>query len=181
VVYAILTLINLLFTVFAVIAAPVVAAFCRRDGWLPNWLAWFQTFDAPLDAGWRDGYFGLFASPPTGFALWWLRTKWLWRNPAYGFCYWPLGIDFVPADWVIVNFIRHADGTCDFHARTKDGRYFNIMTATGTKLGWKAWNYFEGLDERGNPKWKSSPWGPQWRAPICFTPGKIFKTIAGLI
>jgi hypothetical protein len=172
-IYVLLTLLNLVFTGFAYVLAPVVALFCRADGWLPKWLAWFQTFDASLDAGWRDGYFPV-TGTPTGRARWWLRTKWLWRNPAYGFCYWAIGINFVPADWEIVSFVRHDDGTCDFHARTKDGRYFNLMAATGTKLGWKAWNYFDGLDEAGQPKWKTSPWGPAWRTPICFTPGKGF-------
>lgn len=174
--YVFLTILNVLFTAVAFVFAPVIALFCKPDGYLPNWLAWFQTFDAPLDAGVRDGYPGFDPSD----SRWWNRTKWLWRNPAYGFCYWPLGIEFVPADWIVTKFVRYSDGTCDFEAQTRDGRYFNKETATGQKLGWKAWNYFDGLDAAGQPKWRTVPWGPEWRVPTCFTP-KIFKTLTGLI
>jgi hypothetical protein len=175
--YAFLTLVNLLFTALAMVLAPIVALFCKNDGYLPNWLAWFQTFDAPLDAGTRDGYPGF---DPSG-SRWWNRTKWLWRNPAYGFAYWPLGQTFDPAEWIVTKFESGANYT-NFHARTRDGRLWCVSYngAFGQwKLGWKAWNYFDGLDEQGDAKWRSAPWGPQWRVPICFTPN-VFKGIARL-
>lgn len=164
--YVLFTVVNLLFTALAYILSPLVALFCKDDGYLPNWLAWFQTFDAPLDAGVNDKYPGFDPAD----SKWWNRTKWLWRNPAYGFCYWAIGIPFDPTQWVVDSYVKNADGTASFKAHSIDGKYFNIMTATGTKLGWKAWNYFLGLDADGKPQWKTAPWGPEWRTPICFTP-----------
>lgn len=169
--YAFLTILNLLFTLFAVIVAPIVSLFASNDGWLPNWLKWFQTFDASLDAGWKDGYFGSFSTPPTGYKLWWYRTKWLWRNPAYGFCYWVLGTSFKPEDWT-VTFVQDGNYT-KFIAWSKDRKHF-CLSYNGRfgswKLGWKAWNYFQHLDADGKPVWNDQPWGPEWIAPISFTP-----------
>lgn len=169
--YLAFTVLNLLFTVLAYVLAPVVALFCRDDGYLPRWLAWFQTFDAPLDAGWQDGYAGY---DPAG-SLWWNRTKWLWRNPAYGFAYGPLGEVFDPKEWIVTRFGSGPDYT-NFHARTLDGRLWCISyngVWGSWKLGWKAWNYFQGMDEEGNPKWRTTQWGPEWRVPHCFTPNFI--------
>jgi hypothetical protein len=172
--YAFQTVLNLLFTLFAVIVAPYVALFAGKDGWLPDYLKWFQTFDASLDAGWQDGYFGTFSAPPTGWRLWWLRTKWLWRNPAYGFCYWVLGTSFKPEDWTVEQFVQDGNYSL-FVARSKDGHFcISYNGPWGSwKLGWKAWNYFQKLDEQGKPVWNDKPWGPQWIAPISFTPNII--------
>src|SRR5574339_517542 len=75
-----------------------IAIFANSDGWLPSQLKWFQTFDAPLDAGWRDGYRS-YQQPVGPFSRFWQRTKWLYRNSAYGFSYWALGRKFDPAQW----------------------------------------------------------------------------------
>lgn len=181
--YLAFTVLNLLFTALAYVLAPVIALFCRDDGYLPRWLSWFQTFDAPLDAGWRDGYFTPNGVPTerSSLWLWWMRTRCLWRNPAYGFAYWPLGETFDPEEWIVTTFVLGSDYT-RFHARTADGRLWCVSYngAWGSwKLGWKAWNYFEGMDEQGAPKWSSKPWGPEWRIPHSFTPN-IFKGIARL-
>jgi hypothetical protein len=170
--YAFLTLLNLAFTGLAMIVAPLVALFTNADGYLPNWLKWFQTFDSPLDAGWRDGYFGTFTAPPVGRQLWWLRTKWLWRNPAYGFCYWILGTPFTPEDWTVETFVKDGNYT-KFVAWSKDRKHFCIGyngPLGSYKFGWKAWNYFQKLDENGKPVWNTTPWGPDWLAPISFSP-----------
>jgi hypothetical protein len=167
--YAYLAFINLLFTGLAYLLAPVVTLFCKEDGYLPNWLCWFQTFDAPLDAGVRDGYPGF---DPAG-SRWWNRTKWLWRNPAYGFCYWPLGIPFVASEWTV---------SCDkqigieslFIAHSTDG-YFCIMYGGSLgrlKLGWKvSHQWITALD--GTRSWSSIPWGPELRSPLAFTPAVL--------
>ncbi|MFD2271429.1 hypothetical protein ACFS07_13470 [Undibacterium arcticum] len=67
--------------------------FASQDGWLPNWLAWVQTFDASLDAGGAQGSY-------------WGRVAWLNRNPAYGFSYWALGVPFNPSEWRVTAFFR---------------------------------------------------------------------------
>lgn len=168
-VYGLLTVVNLVFTALAYVLAPVVALFTGANGYLPNWLCWFQTQDAPLDAGWRDGYFGTFTTPPTGLSLYWLRVRWLWRNPAYGFCYWPLGIPYVPSDWIIDVLTFDATGVMtEFSAHTTDGRYFCHTKSTGLKLGYKLW-WALGSDNKLLPAMPADK-GPDNRIPFCFTP-----------
>lgn len=167
--YTLLTLLQLVVTDCAYLLSPLIAWSANENGVVPSYLRWAVTFDASLDAGWRDGYFS-HTGVPTGWALWWLRMRWIWRNPAYGFCYYTCGIPFDPSQWVVDFYKVWPDGTRDFQAHTVDGRYFNTETAAGAKYGWKAANYFVGLDSAGKPIWKTQPWGPDWRTMICFTP-----------
>jgi len=175
--YGCLTVLNLVFTLFAYLGCNWwVPLFASEDGWLPNWLTWLQTFDASLDAGWRDGYYKRDTVPwwerpfvylggtPSRANRYWMRVRWLYRNAAYGFCYWPLGIPFVAEDWVVDRYTEYPDGTHDFEAHTKDGRHFCVMLATGLKLGWKASHMWTGTG------WSTTPWGPEMRIPLCFTP-----------
>lgn len=141
------------------------AVFADSQGWLPNWLKWFQTFDAPLDAGWRDSYKGYTA--PTGpLSRWWQRTKWLYRNTAYGFSYWFLGEPFNPAEWKVVAFEKN-DKHDLFRAEGPNGQFnLTYYGRWGTvKLGWKAWNYYNA----DTGEWKTTPWGPEWRVPLVFS------------
>lgn len=78
--WALMVPVSLFLTVVAFPLA-IVLPFFAKDGWLPNWLSWFQTPDNSLygDDGWKNEH--------------WLWTTnqyirqvgWLWRNPAYGF------------------------------------------------------------------------------------------------
>lgn len=169
--YPFLALGDLTFTLLALFLAPIVAAFADSAGNLPRCLKWFQTFDASLDAGWKDGYF-VFAgrtsseTVPTGLELWWLRTRWLYRNPGYGFSYWVLGQAFDRSAWRVTrNDIDASTGKTLWIARGPRGAFnINYLGRWGNaKLGWKAWNYWDGA------AWKTAPWGPVWRTPICFT------------
>ena len=162
--YYLKVVLNLVFTLVAYVLAPVVALFCKDDGYLPGWLCWFQTQDAPLDAGVRDGYPGFLTTD----SKWWNRTKWLWRNPAYGFCYWPLGIPYIPEDWVIDVCARDSQGNLtEFKAHTKDNRYFCNTNSSGLKLGYKVWWALNG--DTLLPAMEASR-GPDNRIPFCFTP-----------
>jgi len=169
--YVFYTVIQLLFTALAMILTPVIALFTQSDGNLPAYLKWFQTFDATVDEGWKNGYFGTFLTPPTGFKLYWFRMLWLWRNPAYGFCYYLLGENFDPENWVITKWVK-TDTVSYFIAKSKDGKLFNVSYGGpkgSYKLGWKAWNYFQGIDQDGKAIWSKTPWGPEMRVPVCFT------------
>ena len=111
-------------------------------------------FDATLDAGTGSGYWG--------------RVAWLYRNPAYGFSYWALGIPFVPTAWSVTAFTgdEHLPGFT-FRAVCSDG-HFNLHAVRfglRFKLGWKAWNQYEQI----TGKWKTSAWGPQMRIPFVFS------------
>lgn len=174
--YGILALVNLVFTAFAMVVSPLMSLFANDNGYLPNCLIWFQTQDNSLDEGWRGTYFGSPVTPaPTGFRLWWYRTKWLWRNPAYGFCYYPLGIDIHPQDWIIDTYNIDSSGNRTLlKAHTADG-HFCYTNNKGWKIGWKIWSNFQGLDEDGKPKWSDKPWGPELRTSLCFSVPNPFK------
>lgn len=121
---------------------------------LPEWLAWFDTFDGTLDDGLLPGE----------VSTYWTRTRWLYRNPAYGFSYWVLGIDFYPKDWAVIGY--SAD---PFRFLAEDRfdnfNYMAVVFGVKFKIGWKAWNYFDTETLR----WKMVSWGPVWRAPFVFS------------
>lgn len=131
--------------------------FANKDGWLPRWLFWFQTFDASLDWGWQGGTF------PPSLSQHWDRTKWLFRNSAYGFSYFVMGIPMDTAKWTPHTFVNTPEKVL-FWATSTEG-HFNLYYHGKwgmVKLGWKAWNYWD--QER--LKWKVEPWGPEWRTQI---------------
>jgi len=139
------------------------AVFADKAGWLPAKLKWFQTFDASLDAGWQDKYTGY--KQPTGLvSRWWQRTKWLYRNSAYGFSYWVLGRPFDPALWTVIKYEQTAERDV-FYAKGPDGQFnYTYYGKWGSlKLGWKAWNYWK------QDHWSDKPWGPEWRVPLVFS------------
>jgi hypothetical protein len=161
--YALLAILDLLFLLFAVVFVNWWAAwFASADGWLPRWLSWFQTFDATLDSGWKDNYPG-YTMPTSALTRWWQRTRWLYRNPAYGFSYWALGRAFDETQWRVVVwernpsfelFIAYGQGMFNVTYYGQQGRL---------KLGWKAWNYFDAE----TAKWKPGyVWGPEKRVPL---------------
>lgn len=138
---------------------------------LQTWLCWLDTFDAPTDAGWMDGYFGpdhyTADSPPSFWRRKLYQIMWLYRNPAYGFAYYPLGIPLDPKEWVVKYTPATADHAETFVARNEmDLAFFNYYRAPKLKLGWKVWNSWD--SDTGT--WKAKPFGPEWRAPLCFTP-----------
>lgn len=166
--YWALALLDFLFTnvVARALANWWAPLFANEDGWLPRWLCWLQTFDAPLDAGWRDGYRG-YPVPRNRWQRYWLRVKWLYRNTAYGFGYWALGRDFDPKQWTVLAFEQSAARDY-FHAVGPAGQ-FNITYygRWGTlKLGWKAWNYFDPVRKDWKPGYV---WGPLRRVPLVFS------------
>lgn len=65
----------------------IVLPFFSRDGWLPSWLAWFQTPDNSLygDDGWKTEHWTWRYNLPSFLATYVGMVGWLWRNPAYGF------------------------------------------------------------------------------------------------
>lgn len=134
-----------------------IALLANKDGWLPKSLKWFQTFDNSLDAGVDSGFFRRSSS------LWWNRTRWLYRNSAYGFAYYALGIPFIPKDWTVQRYEGEAGV---FYAKSTDG-YFNYRGGRwnfAVKLGWKAWNMYD----ENTRTWETVPWGPEWRIPyVC--------------
>lgn len=149
------------FVVLTWILCVPLAMTADENGNLPKYLSWFQTFDATLDAGWKDNYDGYNPNSP----LWWNRAKWLARNPGYSFDYYPLGIAWVQSDWKCLVFTE-TDTTTVFFA--VDGKHFNFLFDNGylkLKCGHKAWNLFDNPTKTFMP----GPWGPAMRIPFCFS------------
>ncbi|RRW94284.1 DUF7338 family protein [Pandoraea apista] len=132
-----------------------------EDGNLPRWLSWFQTFDASIDAGWKDGYFPYEwgASPSWRYVA---RVRWLLRNPGYGIDYSLFGLTFDPACWRVLVNIERYDLVLFFSIGNGWNLYYEGRFGQA-KLGWKAWNYWQGN------AWRDMPWGPAWRVPVCAT------------
>jgi hypothetical protein len=153
---------SLAITLFAMVCVNWWAPFfADSSGNLPRWLYWFQTFDATLDEGWKGGYLASSWGTP-GWRRYLARVYWLYRNPAYGFDYFAFGLPFDPSKWRVLLDIE-TDTLSLFIAV---GRGFNIEYGGRfgeLKLGWKAWNYWQA------GTWRTTPWGPQWRVPLCFT------------
>jgi hypothetical protein len=172
--YALLVIPNLLFTLLAILP-PVtffVAACANEEGWLPKWLMWFQTQDNSLDAGWKiQGNFGTYLTTgtvPTGATRWWYRVCWLWRNPAYGFGYWPLGVAVNAADWTVV--INRTDGAESLIFAYTMWHFALLYSGSlgHLKLGWKINAYLQ-----PDGTWASKDWGPEHRTMMAFTPGVL--------
>jgi len=156
--YPFMALASLAFAALTMILAPMLALFSDADGNLPGAMRLFQTFDAALDAGWKDGYF---RRPRNRLELWWMRVRWLWRNPGYTFDSKVLGCAFDPSEWRVL--ASRPDGSL-FIAIGPGGR-FDVMGQIGLrfKFGWKASHYWQG------DHFSAEPWGPDMRAPICCT------------
>ncbi|BCG50052.1 hypothetical protein [Ralstonia phage RP13] len=141
--------------------------FADKDGNLPKYLYWFQTFDASLDEGWKSKYDGFNPNPQGFWQLYYARLKWLWRNPCYGFDYYPFGFTFDLTQWTIRKW--ESNDQRELFIATGQGLFSIIYYGKyGTwKLGWKAWNYFDS----NTGKWKENySWGDQHKIPLCFSP-----------
>lgn len=147
--YAIL---SMLFTVLTMILAPLLALTADDHGNLPHMLRWFQTFDANLNEG-RNPSYGYTGSD------WWVRTRWLWRNPGYGFDYAALGIYFLPEMWVVRKSTANT-----FFATCKCGAFcFEWGGAFRVKMGWKVANHWDGEG------WVAGQWAAYPKIPFTFT------------
>jgi hypothetical protein len=119
--------------------APV---FATKENRLPKWLTWFDTFDADLDRGVTDGFF-------TGPPSYWNRVKWLYRNPAYGFSFFVLGVPYKKTEWILKYYVPATPSAPEsFFAYTPQGYFNAVFVKFGLKfkIGWKAWNHFNVKD-----------------------------------
>lgn len=157
----------------------LVVPFCDKNGDLPKYLKWFQTFDNNCDRGAfsrerdiKEGNitsttWGMFwAFPVTCWQRYWNRGWWLFRNTAYGFSYYLFGMKFKPENWRCTKWIDTPDLKYQIHKDIVTGA-FNLSYSgmLGTyKLGWKASNCY-------NRKTDSYPrqWGDELRIPITFS------------
>lgn len=96
--YLLLLPINLIVAFIAVILSPILPLFASEDGWLPTWLWWFQTPDAPIDgdSGWKDLYKHPYVNKLSRYLR---RVLWLCRNPSYGFNWTILASKPLPKEW----------------------------------------------------------------------------------
>ena len=132
--------------------------FVGADGHLQGWLKWFDTFDDPLAPGQLPTY--------------WNRMCWLYRNPAYGFSYWALGVPFDSREWIVhwCTYDELAGETLDFYATGPRGAFYRLVIWHGIriKIGWKVLNLYYAKEQH----WRERPWGPEWRIPFVFSISK---------
>lgn len=76
-------------TLTSFLVVPLIVPLASEDGWLPKWLAWFQTGDNTLDGddGWQTRHRPWLSTPYeqlSVFQRYISRVLWLYRNPVYG-------------------------------------------------------------------------------------------------
>lgn len=169
--YGISVILSLLATLLTWVLCIPLACLVKKDGNLPYWCYWFQTFDNTCDAGWKvQGSYGTYLQDgiePTGITLWWYRLLWLCRNPAYGFDYYPFGIPWDKDDWTVIKWSSQDANPNFYYARSKQG-YFSWTYSNNhiqLKFGWKSW----GLFDRATGQYTDGQFGPEKRQPLCFT------------
>ena len=142
---------DIAFKIASYVLAPIVALFCKSDGWLPRWLSWFQTPDNPLDgdANWVLNCWQWRFLLPLPLATYVGRVGWQWRNPGYGFGFDALGAPVsnpvrMRGDPFVTDQPMHY-GT--LWRSTADGyfQFYHIRPLSWTaralrvNLGWKLW------------------------------------------
>lgn len=92
--YILLVIVSLIAKLLNYPLALIVVLFVKKDGYLPNWLSWFQTPDNPLsgDNGWYYEHWQWRFKLPRWLCNYVGRVGWLWRNSMYGFAIDVLGI-----------------------------------------------------------------------------------------
>ena len=152
--YLILSVCSLAVTVLSIAFVNWwVVLLADSKGYLPRWLSYFQTFDAPIPKGWKNG------------------VAWLNRNPDYGFDLFVFGTKWDESDWLVRKFTTSP--TADFFIATNSSGGFNFYycgTKGTYKFGWKAWNNF--TDGKFN-----SNFGGGGNIPICITLNPLKKKV----
>ncbi len=147
--YVLFTALSMAVNILAYLLSPFLAAYSVRRGIdvLPYPLSLLHTHDNTLDGGQKQGY----EIGGTGWKLWWQRTRWICRNPGYGFDAYILGFDH--AGYVVLSESGPAPDFSEPRAfysnrmRAADGKlYFtwrrNIPLVSGHFLKiWVGWNY----------------------------------------
>ena len=146
-----------LFSIFiGRILAIAVVPFANDEGWLPNWLSWWQTPDNPLDGdgGWINEHWQWRYKLPAFMQTYVGRLGWLWRNNLYGFAIGPLGAlitdikrNVVYGDPLVSNRPLH-NGWLIHIIEMQDGTFYwqfyfvkawNEKRCVRINLGWKLW------------------------------------------
>lgn len=138
-IYPVAALLSWVATLLAWILSPLIAGISVVKGTdnVGGFLSYFYTHNASLDGGIAQGVKG-YKEGLTGFKLWWQRTCWVCRNPAYKFCAYILGFSGDGAKLI------YEDGS-----KIKPyGYWYVVETAKGWKFFgyrgkrcWVGWNY----------------------------------------
>lgn len=146
--YPLLAFLSILFTILTMILSPLLALIANSEGNLPWCLRWFQTFDASLDEGWKSGLFWKSTIfDPALVVRWFLRMRWLWRNPGCGFDLF-LGVSYVAHEWTV-----HHESEDTFLAFGPGWRF--EYQGKHWHLGWKACHNLNA--KYGTPYWERIP------------------------
>lgn len=132
---------SFLMAVVGRLLAPVLPFFVQDDGFLPDWLSWFQTPDNPMDgdaAHWER-------HPGTdAWSTYSRRVAWCWRNVAYGFDMSVCGAKCRPTDELLF------EGDDETGAKPiHNGYEWRLLKRNGKPI------YFQFYCVRQWPFWKS--------------------------
>lgn len=143
--YPFLAVLLLLVKLLAIILSPILSLWSviKNINVLPYPFNLLHTHDNDLDGGQDQGYeIGV-----TGFKLWWQRTCWISRNPAYGFAAEILGFkkegatlayESKPVD--TITWLKNGDSYFCVMVDEKGRYFFCYRVLWGfKKLGFRTW------------------------------------------
>ena len=150
-------------SIFARLIAPILPFFAKDDGFLPDWLWWFQTPFDSLDGD--DGHWERWPGTDA-WSTYKRRVAWLWRNAAYGFDMRICGVLIEPNKDVIeivgnpdISDKNGVSGVCRWYAYKNDEliawqfyyiyhyEIFGMKKCIRIGAGWKIWSIEKLYDE----------------------------------
>jgi len=169
--YALLLVVNLAIGLVNIVFAPLIVLAANDEGWLPQWLWWFQTPDNSLDADYSGKRF---PGKQVGLNRWYSRFMWCYRNPCYGFAISVLGAQAQPGDVLITS----GDPKTDNHKPIHTGWVRYTLLRNGKPIYFqlylvKPWLF--GLYFRGNFGWKLWGYPTTEKMQFTFSPNPFRK------
>lgn len=151
--YPIYAVLSLFLTLLTYVLSPILALLPNKEGKLPKYLYYFQTYDDTLDRGY------------------WGNVKWLCRNPGYGFDLYLFGFKYNPAEWHKVYYkdglyISVSSKWAFSVGNDRDHPLNKRWYLPSLKLGWKAFNF---IDIDGNPVSYGMSGRNDGRLPLCIS------------
>lgn len=142
---------SLLMAIVGRLLCPILPFFVGEDGYLPSWLAWFQTPDNSADGD--EGHWE--RHPGTdAWSTYKRRVAWFWRNVGYGF-----DISVLGAQCRITDSLEHYGDELTDNDPLHSGWEIYLLKREGKVIYWQlyfvyAYPWTKKRCIRGNLGWK---------------------------
>lgn len=168
-------------TIFSFLIVPFIVPLASEDGWLPNWLSYFQTLDNSLDgdSGWKTEHRPYLEIPYENLSKWQRyvsRVLWLYRNPVYGLEKKVLSAEIDPLSFKNIYGTDGDLGAVHTDPPRRQGQRF-VVLVNGKNKSYVLWHGWYKISENRNINWMigwkllnaSLPRTDSYYAQICTT------------